>query len=257
MENEPNNEPQDAYVPGDDGEALQPFDVREQTAKSGFLKLMAGLGFLLFLAFIVSRLFASGTRDRDQTPRITADNTPYKEEPKDPGGIETPDQDKKIYDVLKGDKVETNIKTVPVTEEPLARPKADKPAANIVIKEKPKLEPKPEPKKVAPPNKTKTPAPTASKKPAVKPKPVKTGDYVVQVASLRSQAEAQAMWNKLKSKMGGTLSADYYADIKRADLGARGVYYRLRIGGIGGHEMAKSVCQKLKANNQDCIVTKR
>ncbi len=262
MENEPQNEPQDAYIPGDDGEALQPFDVREQSNRAGMIKFVGGLVFLLALAFIVSKLFASGTRDREQTPRITADNTPYKETPLNSGGAETPNQDKKIYDVLNGDEVETKIKTIPVSEEPLEKPKPQKPAANIIIKEKQPAtasskQEKKKPAKMEPPRPVKKPAPDKVTKPVAKPKPAISGGYVVQIASLRSRSEAQAMWDKLTVKMGDIISSDYYADIKRADLGARGVYYRLRIGGVGERETAKALCRRLKAKNQDCIVTKK
>ena len=245
------NEPQDAYFPDGDGETMQPFDVREQSGGGGMLKLGGAFVFLLILAFVVMKLFASGTRDRDQTPRILADNTPYKEVPLDRGGAQTPNQDKEIYQVLNGTSTETTVKTVPVTEEPLPKPQANtkpntkpstKPAANVVIKEaettqpvKPQSRPKPKPV-------------------AVTPKPV-SGNYVVQVASLRSKTEAQDMWDKMSGKTGSILTASHFADIKRVDLGARGIYYRLRVSGLSGKTAANQLCQKLKAAKQDCIVT--
>jgi len=233
------NEPQDAYLPGADGETMQPFDVREQSGRSGMVKLVGGLIFLLVLAFVVLKLFASGTRDREQTPRILADNTPYKEVPLERGGAQTPNQDKEIYQVLNGTKTETTVKTVPVTEEPLPKPKSStKPAANIVIKEPETSAPvKPKPKPVAP-----------------KPKQV-SGNYVVQVASLRSQSEAQAMWDKMSAKSDSVLSPSHFADIKRVDLGSRGIYYRLRINGLADKAAATQLCQTLKSAKQDCIVT--
>lgn len=233
------NEPQDAYLPGADGETIQPFDVREQTGGHGMLKLLGGLAFLLILAFVVMKLFASGTRDREQTPRILADNEPYKEVPLERGGEQTPNQDKEIYRVLNGTTTETAVKTAPVTEEPLPKPESGtKPAANIVIKEPETAAPvKPKPKPVA-----------------SKPKQV-SGKYVVQVASLRSKSEAQAMWDKLSGKTGSVLSANHFADIKRVDLGARGIYYRLRVNGLADKAAANQLCQKLKAAKQDCIVT--
>lgn len=233
------NEPQDAYLPGADGETMQPFDVREQSGGSGMLKLGGAFVFLLILAFVVMKLFASGTRDRDQTPRILADNTPYKEVPLDRGGAQTPNQDKEIYQVLNGTNTETSVKTVPVTEEPLPKPTSStKPAANVVIKEPETAAPiKPKPKPIA-----------------VIPKPV-SGKYVVQVASLRTKAEAQGMWDKLSGKTGSVITASHFADIKRVDLGARGIYYRLRVSGLANKATATQLCQKLKTAKQDCIVT--
>ncbi len=272
MTNEPmENEPQDAYLPGSDKETLQPFDVREQSTRNGFLKLFGGLGFLLILAIIVSKLFSSGTRDREQTPRILAENEPYKEAPVNPGGAQAQDQDKDIYKIMDGEQTDAIVKTAPISEEPLTRPKpsgpkssgpkssepkSSRPKANIQIKETPPVKP---PKATSAPVSVK-PKPIATPKPVSTPKTTKataSGSYVVQVASMRSEAEAQAMWNRLKTKMGDALAPEYFADIKRADLGSRGIYYRLRIGGVGGRENAKAVCRALKAKNQDCIITKK
>jgi cell division protein FtsN len=243
------NEPQDAYLPGSE-DPLQPFDVRAQTARGGMLKLVGLIGFLLVLAFIISKLFASGTREREQIPRILADNSPYKEVPLERGGAQTPNQDKEIYQVLNGSNTETAVTTVPVAEDPLPKPvpipdfvppkitseTSTKPAANVVIKDS-------------------ETAKAAQQKPVIVTPQPRSGNYVVQVAALRSRSEAETMWNKLTSKMSGTLSAKHFSDIKRVDLGSRGIYYRLRISGLANKTAANQLCQKLKAKKQDCIVT--
>ena len=231
------NEPQDAYLPGSE-DTLQPFDVREQTGRGGMLKLIGVGVFLLLLAIVILKLFASGTRDRNQTPRILADNTPYKEIPLDRGGAQTPNQDKEIYEVLNGTSTDTAVVTVPVAEEPLPKP-TPRPTANVVIKEP-----------------TVTKPATTTKPVSVVTRPKTTsGKYVVQVASLRSQSEAEVMWAKLKKKMGGVITTSQFADIKRVDLGARGIYYRLRVSGLVDKAAASQLCAKLKANKQDRIVT--
>jgi len=237
------NEPQDAYLPGSE-DPMQPFDVRAQSGRGGMFKLAGLVVFLLILAFIVSKLFASGTRERAQIPRILVDNTPYKEVPLERGGAQTPNQDKEIYQVLNGTSTETTVKTVPVAEEPLPKPvpereKTTKPAANVIIKD----------------TETAKPAKPVEQKPIiVTPKP-RSGNYVVQVAALRSRSEAETMWNSLKGKMGGILTTNHFSDIKRVDLGARGIYYRLRVSGLANKTSANQLCQKLKAAKQDCIVT--
>ncbi|MCF6275161.1 MAG: SPOR domain-containing protein, partial [Robiginitomaculum sp.] len=246
-ENLMENEPQDAYIPGSE-DAHQPFDVREQSGRSGMIKLIGVAVFLLLLALLVLKLFASGTRDRDQTPRILADNAPYKVVPVERGGAQTPNQDKEIYEVLNGTNTETIVKTVPITEEPLPKPRpvtkpSSKPAANVVIKE---------PATTLPP----TPNTVTTRPSVANPKTV-TGNYVVQVASLRSRAEADALWRKLSGKMGNILTSAHFADIKRVDLNERGIYYRLRVSGLPSKTAANQMCQKLKAAKQDCIVTLR
>ena len=80
----------------------------------------------------------------------------------------------------------------------------------------PKPEPKPEPV-LAQPAVTVTAASAA------------TGTHVVQVGAFRSDAEANRFFNKLSAKF-GTLLADKRPDVERADLGAKGVYHRLRVG---------------------------
>ena len=238
------NEPQDAYLPGSE-DPSQPFDVRAQSGRGGMFKLASLVVFLLILAFVISKLFASGTREREQIPRILADNTPYKEVPLERGGAQTPNQDKEIYQVLNGTSTEATVKTVPVAEEPLPKPEPiSKPAANIVIKD------------------AETTQPIQQEPVIVKPLPRSgnysgnyLGNYVVQVAALRSQSEAETMWSNLTGKMGTILTASHFYDIKRVDLGSRGIYYRLRVSGLANKAAANQLCQKLKAVKQDCIVT--
>ena len=252
------NEPQDAYLPDSDLERLQPFDVREQNSRKGMAMLIGGFLFLLVLAFIIMKLFAGGTRDRDQTPRILADAEPYKEVPDDRGGVETPNQDKEIYDVLNGTAKDIEVSVLPPAEQPMQVPAPkeetlDKPAANVVIKEANSgtsttiSTPKP---KVETPKVT---APVVT--PPVRSAATATGNYFVQVASLRSQDEATRLWNKLSGDMGDIITSPYYADVKRVDLNERGIYYRLRVGGLAGKDAAQSMCSRLKSRGQDCIVS--
>jgi len=247
------NEPQDAYLPDSQLERLEPFDVREQSSRKGMTMLVGGFLFLLVLAFIILKLFAGGTRDRDQTPRILADAEPYKEVPLDRGGTETPNQDKEIYDVLNGNASEQTVSILPPVEEPMPVPKpveevVEKPAANIVIKE-------PEPVSIpAPKPVVKAPVPVVAPQP--RPTAV-SGEYVVQVASLRSQDDAKRLWDKLSGNMSDLLTTSYYADVKRVDLDSKGIYYRLRVAGLVTKDRASSLCSQLKARGQDCIVTTR
>ncbi|MBL4871209.1 MAG: SPOR domain-containing protein [Robiginitomaculum sp.] len=229
------NEPQDTYLPEGDSEALQPFDVREQSTKRGMMWLVGGVVFLLILAFVVLKLFSSGVRDRDQTPRILAENSPYKEVPKDKGGVQTPNQGMEVYDKMNGVVKQETITVLPPTEQPLPKPQSvTKPAANIVIKE-------PGGQQVV-----------VSQKPKIT-----ASNYVVQVASLRSRDEATMMWGKLSGKMQAFINDQHYADIKRVDLTDKGIYYRLRIAGLANKSAATSLCAQLKSGGQDCIVTKK
>ena len=86
---------------GDD-EQLTPFDVRDSSGKAGLTKLLLGFGALLLLALIILKVYQPGTRDRDVPPIISSDNTPFKEAPASVGGVQVPNQDKAVYDMLDG-----------------------------------------------------------------------------------------------------------------------------------------------------------
>jgi hypothetical protein len=48
-----------------------------------------------------------------------------------------------------------------------------------------------------------------------------------------------------------------YADVKRADLGDKGIYYRTRVAGLADKSAAQSLCNSFKAAGQACFVAKR
>jgi hypothetical protein len=97
--------------------------------------------------------------------------------------------------------------------------------------------------------------PVAAEKPvAEKPAAVATGSYFVQVSSQRSEAAALAAYREVQRRFPGVLGSRD-ADIQRADLGSRGVYYRARVApGLSGSE-AVSLCTSLKNAGGDCIIT--
>ena len=43
-------------------------------------------------------------------------------------------------------------------------------------------------------------------------------------------------------------------DVERADLGDKGIYYRLRLGPFASRDAAADYCLGLKDRGQDCIV---
>jgi len=249
------NEPQNAYLPGSDTEALEPFDVREQSGKRGMI-ILTVIGACAVVAIIIfMTLFSDGTRGREDAPRILADNEPYKTVPEDPGGEQTPNQKIEVYGMANGTNVDKPSTAMPGPEQPMNRPQSApvKPAANVVIKE-PETAPSTA-TSTAPPKATSvSPAP----KPTARPRPTAvSGDYVVQVAAVRSKAQAEELWDGLTTKMSGIIGTSHYADIKRVNLEDRGIYYRLRVGGLKDQAAAKRLCSRLKEKGQDCIVKKK
>jgi len=218
-------------------ETLQPFDVREREGLNPMVKLLILAACLLAVAFVVMKLYTPGVRDRSDPPRITADNTPFKVKPEDAGGMQTPNQDKVVFEVMDGKAPETDVTPDALPEQPL------------------KVEP---PKPVVRPDpvvKRPVASPPASP-PSASPVATRNSDWVVQVASTRSQADAKAVWMELKRKY-PNLVYGVYADVKRVDLEGKGIYFRTRIAGLADKSAADALCNSFDAAGQACFVTKR
>jgi hypothetical protein len=82
---------------------------------------------------------------------------------------------------------------------------------------------------------------------------VESGSYVVQVASQRSEADAQASFKALQQKYPSVLGS-YQVMVRRADLGDKGVYYRAQVGPFATAEQATEMCSNLKSAGGQCIV---
>ena len=76
--------------------------------------------------------------------------------------------------------------------------------------------------------------------------------HVVQLSSERGEAVAQARSQALQTKYRDAL-AGHQPVIRRADLGDRGVYYRVQVGPFAIGE-ANQLCEILKKSGAECIV---
>lgn len=83
------------------------------------LVVVLAVGAFAWLAYYA---YHTGTQPQslDEVPLIEADDTPLREKPEDPGGMEIPHQDKTIYGVWDKDKEPTEEKILPLPEEPVA-----------------------------------------------------------------------------------------------------------------------------------------
>jgi hypothetical protein len=104
---------------------------------------------------------------------------------------------------------------------------------------------------VAPPATTQSLQPPAPRAPPAS--DAAMSGYSVQLSSQRSEAEAQASYRSLQSKYPDQLS-DRSVTIKRADLGAKGVYYRALVGPFGSSDEASQLCSELKAAGGQCLI---
>ena len=80
-----------------------------------------------------------------------------------------------------------------------------------------------------------------------------TGGYLVQIASQRNEADAKASFRVLQNKFPSVLGSRDPV-IRRADLGAKGVYYRAMVGPFGSSGEASRVCSSLKSAGGQCVV---
>ena len=82
------------------------------------------------------------------------------------------------------------------------------------------------------------------------------GDFVVQLASFRSKAEATTEFSRLKSRNSGTLGR-FSPIISEADVGGS-TRFRLSVGRMDSKAQADAVCSSLFASGErDCLVKRR
>ncbi|HEY1796797.1 MAG TPA: SPOR domain-containing protein [Stellaceae bacterium] len=186
----------------------------------------------------------------DNVPLIRADPNPIKVKPDQPGGLVVPDRNMMIYNERPGGPpVE---KLLPASEQPAARPVAPPPAA-------PQQQRYAMASPAAPMSGVKpfTPEPVAPRaaSPPAGLGAAKGGHVRVVVASLKTPDEARAEWARLKKESPDILGK-MTADAVRADLGDKGVWYRIEAGSFAQAAAAERVCRELKARHLGCSVAK-
>jgi cell division septation protein DedD len=80
-----------------------------------------------------------------------------------------------------------------------------------------------------------------------------TGGYLVQIASQKSEADAQASYRAAQAKY-ANLIGSMSPIIKRADLGDKGIYYRAMVGPFQTSDEASKFCSNLKVAGGSCVV---
>ncbi|WP_340149928.1 SPOR domain-containing protein [uncultured Sneathiella sp.] len=223
-------------------------------------------------------------------PIISADTSPIKEKPEDPGGMDIPNQDKQVFSVLQsGDAPEKVEKLMPPPEDATPEEKAElivtdaekaadenkldnlvekvtKDAAEAGEKAQEVVESTAE-KVEETVSATTTEEPATEQKVeektvevAAAPVPKKVEEpqtggpmYRVQVGSFRSQDAAEKQWAMLNSKFKSMLSdvSHRVQDVKVED---KGTYFRLQLGAFSSRDGANRLCNDLKAQKQDCLV---
>lgn len=116
---------------------------------------------------------------------------------------------------------------------------------------KPVEKPKPEPAKPVPAK------PEPAKPVPAKPEPAKaaSGGYYLQIGAYKSETEALTAWKGYAAKHAGLLNG-FGPDVQRADLGDKGVWYRLRIASFPNKDGANALCDRLKAQGGACFLAR-
>ncbi|MFN3960139.1 MAG: SPOR domain-containing protein [Parvularculaceae bacterium] len=269
----------------DEIDELEDFDEgdgEDERGLSGLVVLLMGVVMLGALASVVWIAYQYGLKDGEQrvagTPYVTADPEPLKIENQVAGAAGA---GREVYDAVSGAASEPVEVIAAGPEEPVVRNPADPIGAIVAgdtvgladdavadriaalaredealakepapVAAPPKAEPKVEPK----PATTPTPASVAKPAPAAAASgDALAGSHVVQVGAFRSQGEADGQWTKLQGKLGAFFDGKA-KDVEVADLGAKGVYYRLRVGPFASADEAKTWCAGLKERGTDCLI---
>ena len=265
----------------------------EEPRRSSFIRnllvicVMLGCAGAIYFAYNKGKQ-AGGGGTGGAIPLIRADQDPTKKKPDDAGGS-VPDQDKLVYNPNdpNGAKVERLLpppeqplpKPVPVpgatdtlpaqNVAPVAAPQAAPPTAAIGVatnaasqqanatglmtappgaKAVPGIEippaPPPQPAQAAAPAK---PVPLTPAAPAA------TGPLRVQIAATKDEPSARAEFARLQ-KAHADLLGNLSATVVKADLGDKGVFYRIQAGPIADKAQADKLCAQLKPLGIGCIV---
>ena len=114
--------------------------------------------------------------------------------------------------------------------------------------------------KVTPPAavaKAALPAPVPAKRVAAAPVATAKSQsgWVVQLSSQRDETTAWSSWKKLQASSGDLL-VNHAPTVVRADLGAKGIYFRLQVP-LESRRDAQDLCGRLKARGASCLVASR
>jgi hypothetical protein len=239
-------------------------DPREREVASRFRGLIAGLVAVVVVGVFVGGLWfayqqglqhGGGSTGAADVPLIRADERPTKVKPENPGGMEVPDRDKLIYT----QKRPTVEHLLPPPEKPMPRPTAPSAAAPSGSPQPPLMtaaagasNPGPQPQLQQPAGKLPAKAGSA---PATAARPAaaqQTGGARIQLASVRSEEAARQEWDRIR-RANPDLLGSASANFVRADLGDKGVFYRLQTAPIAD---AERVCGELKRRNIGCIIAR-
>lgn len=84
--------------------------------------------------------------------------------------------------------------------------------------------------------------------------PTAAGDYLIQISSLPTEADAQKSYKSLSAKFGSVIGGRGM-NIKAAEVAGKGTYYRVRIP-AGSKDAAVQLCERYRAAGGSCMVVR-
>ena len=279
-------------------------------SRNNFLSIFAGITLAGVVGwFVLSPQYA---QESSEIPVIRRPQTAIKIKPENPGGMEIPNQDKDVYNIVEKKPVDNTVveNLLPTPEKPKLPdivPEVadiDENAKNIdeivdevvedektaaeqieqkvsenseVLKEKNEekaavIPDKPQDLLNKPAEKTDVKTPieqeekiaekTATKTPekiteaVAIPQSQTGGNWQIQLIASKNKAAVEKTWNDLSAKY--SLLKSYPHEIQTSDLGAQGIFYRLRAGSFADKNAAAAACAALKKQGlNDCITKER
>ena len=234
--------------------------------------------------YVTQKLSDPAGESAGELPLLIAETEPVKIKPKDPGGAEIPNRGTYVYKTLENEPQQQPVEQLlPAPEEPLPKPvdtgpKLD-PVASVTLGETWKPEPPAAETtadltalleraagegEAAPEAETapsETPAETANV-PAVEPEVIEvpasspeTEGTWLQVAALQEQADVDTEWARLVKRYPQALGTAQRRVVP-ADLGARGLWYRVQAGPFANLPAAEAACRSIAAAGGACQVVK-
>lgn len=266
------------------------FDLEERkneidNSRSLFIGALAGLAMAGVVGWFVLAPRYQNNNPED-VPVITRPQTVVKMQPSEPGDVELAAQERTVYEIIEkkpageeqaqiaapverpnAEAIDRLVEETVLTETEKAAPAAgaesltqSAPAVSVPAAEK-TVEEKTETVSVAV-------VKTAEVKelPAVKKEPekakaadktavVKSGSWQVQLMSSPNKAAVEKSWLTMSKKY--AVLKDLPHEIESADLGAKGIFYRLKAGSFASKNEAASLCASIKAAGGSCFTAKK
>jgi hypothetical protein len=248
------------------------FEIRDDESARGPLILALAIGVLIVFAAVVWNTYRQGLREEDgELPMVMADAEPFKSVPEDRGGIQIEDLDRRLYDNMDGSTRPPEPQPVAGERElaMLAGPPMDlrggssasssqgAAPAEVQADDLPPLE-----QQVPAASEERHEEPSIDPAPPVEPARsngrfafTADGPFLVQISAVRTQAAADEAWSRVLSRYPDVFTGAQKV-VERADLGADGIFFRVRAGRFDTRSDASEFCESYKRAGGDCIITR-